>query len=154
MCVLVSAWERGNSAGQKKPCDDLTRRIVACSNHRLALDKKTRIRTQYERMCPEDSRRWLTQLASQDKIVSRDPVPLNQSAEEKLRKSGFGSGGTGYQEDIKYVEVARATTCRILVSHESHFQKKHIKDILKAKRIGIKVKVRSPQEALALPCSR
>jgi len=148
MCVLVSAWETGDSAGQKEPCNELTRRIVACNNHRLALDEKKKIYEQYKRMCPEDSHRWLAQLASQGKIVWKDPLPLKKATEEELRKHRFGGGGRGYQEDIKYVEVARATTCHILVSHDSHFL--DARAILKAKPIG--VQIRSPQEALHLPC--
>lgn len=146
VCVLISAWEKCSRSGQKKPCKDLTRRIVDCDNHLLALDKKRRILAQYKQKCPKDSLRWLALIASRDKIVWKDPRPLKQATEDKLRKARFG--GKEYREDIKYVEVARATECHILVSHDSHFL--NGKHVLKAKPIG--VYVRSPRGALDFPC--
>ena len=143
VCVLMSAWQRGTTQ-QKKPCLDLTRRIADNEDCFLALDTKQRILTQYQRRNPNDAPRWLQHLASRNKIMLVDPKPLKRADDEKLGKARFG--GKNYKEDVKYVEVARATACHVVVSHDAHFR--NAKDILKTKSIG--VDVRSPQEALDL----
>ncbi len=147
VCILISASATKDRTGLKKPCKDLAERIAdKYSNYFVALDK--RISAQYCIRIPPGryGRSWLGRIFSGGKYKEVPPVRTEKATEEKLRTKRFG--GKNYEEDIKYVEVARATQCRVLVSHDSHFLA--AKSILKTKPIG--VKVRSPQEAVDLPC--
>lgn len=147
VCILISASKAKDTTRFKKPCKDLMERIAdEDSNHFVALDK--RISAQYNNRIPHGKygRNWLGRVYSTRKYRVVTPVQTEKAVEERLRRERFG--GKGYRDDIKYVEVARGTQCHILVSHDVHFLE--AKSIIKKKPIC--VDVRSPQEALDLPC--
>lgn len=146
VCVLISASLTKDTTGLKKPCKDLAERIAdEYGSYFVALDN--RILAQYGARTPAGryGRNWLIRVLSTAKYKKVTPVRTERATEERLRKNRFG--GSSFGEDIKYVEVARATRCRVLVSHDAHFVDH--RDLLKAK--PIRVEVRSPQEALDLP---
>jgi hypothetical protein len=90
----------------------------------LALDKHTRQEYNNNMGSTSEGRRWLTLLATRDRIKFYDRVP-NESRKTKvaLNKIGFSKG------DFRFVRLALATTLRCLVAEEPHFV--NVRDLLR-----------------------
>ncbi len=82
----------------------------------LALDKRGRIRYQYEERVKQGfGRDWLRRLATRGRIVLIPWQRLNRGVVTALKEAHFD------KEDFKYVETAAVTVCKVLVSHDPDY---------------------------------
>jgi hypothetical protein len=108
----------------------------------LAMDTGDQIKTEYERKmgAESDGRKWLANLAVNDRIRIHDLAKLPKKVQVELDKAHF------HQTDRKFVRLAMATESKCLVAEESDYSKAVCK-VLK-KHAG--VIVHSAGEACAL----
>jgi hypothetical protein len=84
----------------------------------LAMDREDQIKTEYERkMGAESGRKWLANLAVQDRIRMFDLAKLPTKARVELDKEHF------HQSDRKFVRLAMSAESKRLVAEESDYSK-------------------------------
>jgi hypothetical protein len=86
----------------------------------LALDKRGKIRHQYENKLKEGTlgHHWLRNLAEKNKIRMVPWTHLDRGVVTALKEAHFDSA---VREDFKYVVTAASTECKILSSHDSDY---------------------------------
>ncbi len=95
---------------------ELMKAIEARPEWALALDRRGRIRNQYETMVKRGfAMDWLRRLATKGKLVLVPWRGLNRGIRTSLRELHFDN------EDLKYVETAAVTECNVLVSHDDDY---------------------------------
>ena len=82
---------------------------------------------------------WLKRLATKGKLVNFAWQPLNRDIKASLRELHFDN------EDMKYVETAALTECRMLVSHDDDYSPEIVRILLR-----VPVHVKSAEGAMSL----
>ena len=142
VCVLMS----GSGIGNPKYlilCNELMKKSLVKKSLHLALDKRGRIRHQYEKKLKEGvfGHSWLCQMADKDKIKLIPWQNIDRGTKTALQEVHFDP------EDFKYVETAAATECKTIASHDPDYSKKVCKVLKK-----LKVAVKNPQECVSCFC--
>lgn len=119
LTVDVGVVMSGSALGdlQNSPSSlELMKAIESRPNWMLALDRRGRIRHQYEQKVKRGfGQDWLRRLATRNRIVFVPWQRLNRGIVTKLKEEHFD------KEDFKYVETAAATDCKTLVSHDDDY---------------------------------
>lgn len=111
---------------------DLMKAVESETAFLLALDSKGRIRHQYNLMVKRGfGYYWLQRLAAKGSITVVKWKRLNRGAVVALVERHFDP------EDMKYVETAAGTSCKILVSHDPDYSPS-VRKVLR-KSLGVKV---------------
>lgn len=110
VCVMMAACGLSNH----RPADECLRLLTRMADEdgwAVALDKKGRIRQQYEDKLGRegDGLRWVGHMVTSGKSVLVNTKTLPKKIRALI-----------HTEDKKYVETAAATECRLLVSYPSH----------------------------------
>jgi hypothetical protein len=94
-------------------------RMMSGDGYFLALDKRTKIQTQYnERLNSQTfGNYFVRQMASMGKTTLIEWVQVNKGVRVKLQQCGF----TRDCEDYKFIVVASSSCCKKLITHEPHF---------------------------------
>jgi hypothetical protein len=122
----VGAYEHHDSSLK------LANRILTEDSWCLAVDSKGRIQYQYEEKLGSQTfaRKWLSQLASADKIIPVPSKAMSRGIRTALKEKHFDP------EDYKYAENAANSSCKELVSHDPDYSPP-VRKILK--KVGVKV---------------
>ncbi len=114
-------------------CKRLMNKIKVTNNWCLALDKRNRIRHQYETKMKHGTfgHHWLREMATNNKIVLMPWRCIDRGTKTALKEEHFD------KEDFKYIETAAETKCKHLLSHDPDYSTKICK-ILK-RRLSVVV---------------
>lgn len=129
VCVLMGAWGLSNHRPTGE-CLRVVKRMADEDGWAVALDKKGRIRQQYEDKLGRegDGLRWLGHMVTKGKCVFVETRPLPTQTRALIHK-----------EDKKYVETAAVTECKLLVSYRSHPSNYGSRICRELRRIGVRV---------------
>lgn len=144
VCVLISGSGKGGDRKVSNSCKSFMKKALKKDALGLALDKRGKIRHQYESKLTEDSYGfyWLKEMASKERIAIVPWRNLDRGTSTALKEAHFDP------EDYTYVITSASSECKTIATHDPDYTDK-VRRIL-SRRIHVAVKW--PQECIDCYC--